>query len=56
MAAISTPTGEGAIALVRISGDEAIAVADAIFRGNEKPSRVSFAHASAWARSSKAID
>jgi tRNA modification GTPase len=39
IAAISTPAGEGAIALVRISGDEAIAVADRIFRGSEKPSR-----------------
>jgi tRNA modification GTPase len=39
IAAISTPAGEGAIALVRISGDEAIAVADLIFRGSEKPSQ-----------------
>lgn len=39
IAAISTPAGEGAIALVRISGGEAIAVADRIFRGTEKPSR-----------------
>ena len=39
IAAISTPAGEGAIALVRVSGDEAIAVADRIFRGNEKPSQ-----------------
>ncbi len=38
IAAISTPAGEGAIAMVRMSGDEAIAVADRIFRGNEKPS------------------
>jgi tRNA modification GTPase len=38
IAAISTPLGEGAIALVRISGEEAIAVADRIFRGREKPS------------------
>ncbi len=38
IAAISTPAGEGAIAMVRISGDEAIAVADRIFRGNERPS------------------
>ena len=38
IAAISTPTGEGAIALVRISGPEAIALADRIFRGREKPS------------------
>lgn len=39
IAAISTPAGEGAIALVRLSGDEAIAVADRIFRGSEKPSQ-----------------
>jgi tRNA modification GTPase len=38
IAAISTPAGEGAIAMVRISGEEAIAVADRTFRGNEKPS------------------
>src|SRR5467141_3397314 len=39
IAAISTPAGEGAIALVRISGVNAIEVADKIFRGKEKPSR-----------------
>lgn len=39
IAAISTPAGEGAIALVRISGAEAIIVADRIFRGSEKPSQ-----------------
>ena len=38
IAAISTPLGEGAIAIVRVSGEEAIAVADRIFRGSEKPS------------------
>lgn len=38
MAAISTPTGEGAIAIVRISGANAIDVASKIFRGQEKPS------------------
>lgn len=38
IAAISTPLGEGAIAIVRVSGREAIAVADRIFRGHEKPS------------------
>jgi tRNA modification GTPase len=38
IAAISTPTGEGAIALVRISGEEAVAIADRIYRGPEKPS------------------
>src|SRR5437762_3121082 len=39
IAAISTPAGEGAIALVRISGVNAIEAADKIFRGKEKPSR-----------------
>ncbi len=39
IAAISTPAGEGAIALVRISGAHAIEVADKIFRGKEKPSQ-----------------
>jgi tRNA modification GTPase len=38
IAAISTPAGEGAIALIRISGCDAIAIADRIFRGKEKPS------------------
>jgi tRNA modification GTPase len=38
IAAISTPPGEGAIALVRVSGANAIAVADKIFRGKERPS------------------
>ena len=39
IAAISTPPGEGAIALVRISGANAIAVADKIFRGKKLPSQ-----------------
>jgi tRNA modification GTPase len=39
IAAISTPPGEGAIALVRVSGANAITVADKIFRGKEAPSR-----------------
>ena len=38
IAAISTPAGEGAIALIRLSGEEAIAVADRIYRGKGKPS------------------
>lgn len=38
IAAISTAAGEGAIALIRISGEDAVAVADRIFRGNRKPS------------------
>lgn len=36
IAAISTPMGEGAIAIVRLSGDEAVAIADKIF---QSPSR-----------------
>ena len=39
IAAISTPAGEGAIALIRVSGVDAIVVADKIFRGKEKPPR-----------------
>ncbi len=39
IAAISTPPGEGAIALVRISGANAIQIADKIFRGKERPSQ-----------------
>jgi tRNA modification GTPase len=41
IAAISTPAGEGAIALVRISGPSAIAIVDRLFRGKERPSRFS---------------
>jgi tRNA modification GTPase len=33
IAAISTPMGEGAIAIVRLSGDEAIEIADKLFKG-----------------------
>jgi len=39
IAAISTPPGEGAIALVRVSGENAIQIADKIFRGKGEPSR-----------------
>lgn len=38
IAAISTAAGEGAIALVRVSGPEAISVANRIFRGKQRPS------------------
>src|SRR5262245_44241966 len=38
IAAISTPAGEGAIAMIRISGEHALGVADRIYRGKEKPS------------------
>src|ERR1700704_3736631 len=41
IAAISTPAGEGAIALVRIAGYAAVDIADRIFRGKENPSRFS---------------
>ncbi|MDP4155587.1 MAG: tRNA modification GTPase, partial [Bacillota bacterium] len=33
IAAISTPSGEGAIAIVRLSGDDAVKIADKIFKG-----------------------
>lgn len=35
IAAISTPLGEGAIGIVRISGSEAIAIADKLYRGKK---------------------
>lgn len=34
--AISTPMGEGAIAIVRLSGGEAISIADSIYKGKQK--------------------
>lgn len=36
IAAISTPPGEGAISIVRLSGEEAIAIADRIFQAGNK--------------------
>ena len=39
IAAVSTAPGEGAIALVRLSGANAVGVADKIFHGKEMPSR-----------------
>ena len=39
IAAVSTAPGEGAIALVRVSGANAVGVADKIFHGKEMPSR-----------------
>src|SRR5437762_7063530 len=39
IAAISTPPGEGAIALVRVSGTNAVQVADKIFHGKGRPSQ-----------------
>jgi len=41
IAAVSTAPGEAAIAIVRLSGPDAITVADAIFAGSEKPSAFS---------------
>ena len=38
VAAISTAPGEGAISLVRISGPDAVKIADCIFHGSGKPS------------------
>src|SRR5215210_8286156 len=38
IAAVSTPFGEGAIALLRMSGPRALEIADQIFRGRQKPS------------------
>ena len=38
IAAIATPPGEGAIAMLRLSGNEAVRVADEIFCGKIKPS------------------
>jgi tRNA modification GTPase len=38
IAAISTAAGEGAIALIRISGENAIEVANRVFRGKQRPS------------------
>jgi tRNA modification GTPase len=39
IAAIATPPGEGALAVIRISGAKALAVADTIFRGKTIPSQ-----------------
>ena len=36
IAAISTPPGEGAISIVRLSGDEALAIADEMYRSGGK--------------------
>ena len=36
IAAISTPPGEGAIGIVRISGDDAIAIADRLYQSGSK--------------------
>ncbi|MBB6450593.1 tRNA modification GTPase [Geomicrobium halophilum] len=36
IAAISTPPGEGAIAIIRMSGDEAVQIGDRIYQGKKK--------------------
>ena len=40
IAAISTPIGEGAIAIVRLSGDQAIEIADKLYRGKSSLAQV----------------
>ncbi|WP_438445185.1 tRNA uridine-5-carboxymethylaminomethyl(34) synthesis GTPase MnmE [Gorillibacterium sp. sgz5001074] len=40
IAAISTPMGEGGIAVIRISGDQAVQVADQVFRSKSKLAEV----------------
>ncbi|UOE94137.1 tRNA uridine-5-carboxymethylaminomethyl(34) synthesis GTPase MnmE [Alkalihalobacillus sp. LMS39] len=40
IAAISTPMGEGAIAIVRLSGEDAITIADQLYRGKHKLTEV----------------
>jgi tRNA modification GTPase len=47
IAAIATASGEGGIAIVRMSGPESLAIADRVFRGRHKPSSLAanrFAH------------
>jgi len=39
--ALSTPAGNGAIAVIRLSGDEAIQIADTLFRGKNKLKKLS---------------
>ena len=40
IAAIATPPGQGAVAVLRVSGPEAIAVADRVFKAKRKPSEL----------------
>lgn len=40
IAAIATPTGEGGIAVIRVSGDEAVPISERIFRGKMKLTEV----------------
>ncbi|NJO68846.1 MAG: tRNA uridine-5-carboxymethylaminomethyl(34) synthesis GTPase MnmE [Bacteroidetes bacterium] len=39
--ALATPAGNGAIAVIRISGDEALTIADALFKGKNTSKRLS---------------
>jgi len=52
IAAISTAAGEAAIALIRISGKDAIEVADKVFRGNNGR-RIWRRRPNTWAKSLK---
>ena len=52
IAAIATPTGEGGIAVIRISGDEAIDVAAKVFSG---PVQNYFSHTPYFVITSKAV-
>ena len=38
IAALATPPGEGALAVIRISGPQALSIADILFRGSKSPS------------------
>ncbi|MCZ8517443.1 tRNA uridine-5-carboxymethylaminomethyl(34) synthesis GTPase MnmE [Paenibacillus filicis] len=40
IAAIATPMGEGGIAVIRVSGDDAVLISDRVFRGKNKLSEV----------------
>ena len=40
ISSISTPVGEGAIAIVRLSGEDAVEIADRLYRGAKKLSEV----------------
>lgn len=44
IAALATPPGEGALAVIRISGPKALAVADAVFNGAKAPSAMEGRH------------
>lgn len=40
IAALATPPGEGALAVIRISGPQSLVVADAVFQGTKGPSNI----------------